>query len=170
MSDNVQVQRAGLAQIDDATRLFQGYLAFYEKSVDAADARRFIEDRLRNQDSVIYLASLGRSRHPASRDTSTSMYVDRRALGFVQLYPSFASLSLARSWILNDLFVDPSARGHGVGEALMEAARKLGAETSAAEIFLQTARSNATAQRLYQRLGYQRDDEFLVYTLSMPKP
>ena len=39
----------------------------------------------------------------------------------------------------------------------------------AAEIFLQTARDNVTAQRLYERLGYQRDDEFLVYTLGLPQ-
>lgn len=152
MSGNVQVLRAVPAQLDDATRLFQGYLRFYEKSVAAEDSRRFIEDRLRNQDSVIFLAS-----------------VDGEALGFMQLYPSFASLSMAPSWILNDLFVDPAARGHGIGEALMEAARALGASNGAAEIFLQTARSNSTAQRLYERLGYQRDDEFLVYTLSLPK-
>jgi ribosomal protein S18 acetylase RimI-like enzyme len=90
-------------------------------------------------------------------------------MGFVQLYPSFASLSLAPSWILNDLFVDPAARGRGVGEALMQAARELGIANGAAEIFLQTARDNVTAQRLYERLGYQRDDEFLVYTLGLPQ-
>lgn len=152
MTGAVQVRRATLAEIDAAARLFQGYLRFYEKTVEADAARRFIQDRLHKQDSVIFLA-----------------WLDAEALGFVQLYPCFASLSLAPSWVLNDLYVDPSARGHGVGEALMEAARQLGMDTGAAEIFLQTARSNATAQRLYQRLGYQRDDEFLVYTLSLPK-
>ena len=152
MNSETKVLRAGLAQLDDAARLFQGYLNFYEKSVAADDSRRFIEDRLRKQDSVIFLAS-----------------VYGKASGFMQLYPSFASLSMAPSWILNDLFVDPEARGHGIGEALMEAARGLGVGNGAAEIFLQTARTNVTAQRLYERLGYMRDDEFLVYTLSLPK-
>jgi len=151
MTTAVRVRRAGLAQLDDAARLFQGYLHFYEKAVEPAAARQFIEDRLRKQDSVIFLAS-----------------VDGQALGFMQLYPSFASLSLAPGWILNDLFVDPAGRGQGIGERLMGAARELAVDTGAAEIFLQTARDNAAAQRLYQRLGYQRDDEFLVYTLTLP--
>jgi predicted GNAT family acetyltransferase len=34
---------------------------------------------------------------------------------------------------------------------------------------LQTARTNATAQRLYEKLGWVRDDEFLVYTLDPKK-
>lgn len=152
MTGAVQVRRATLAELEDVVRLFHGYLRFYEKSVEAGAAHGFIDDRLRKQDSVVFLA-----------------WLDAQALGFVQLYPCFASLSLAPSWVLNDLYVDPSARGRGVGEALMAAARQLGADTGAAEIFLQTARSNVTAQRLYQRLGYQRDDEFLVYTLSLPK-
>jgi len=147
----LQVRRAELAQLEPAARLFQGYLRFYEKSTPEEASRGFIEDRLRKQDSVIFLAWLG-----------------DLAVGFVQLYPSFASLSLAPSWILNDLYVEPAARGHGVGEALMQAARELARGNGAAEILLQTARDNETAQRLYERLGYQRDDEFLVYTLGLP--
>ena len=153
MSGAVQVARATSADLDDAVRLFLGYLAFYEKDVAPGDARAFIEARLRKGDSVIFLAR-----------------VDGQARGFMQLYPAFASLSLAPNWILNDLFVEPSGRGHGVGTALMLAARELGLANGAAEIFLQTARTNATAQRLYEGLGYQRDDEFLVYTLSLPRP
>lgn len=151
MSAGPRVRRAGLSDLDEAARLFQGYLAFYEKNVPAASSRDFIEARLRNGDSRIFLAS-----------------VDGLPGGFMQLYPSFASLSLAPSWILNDLFVDPSARGRGVGEALMEAARSLAVNTGAVEIFLQTAKDNDTARRLYERLGYQRDDQFLVFTLGLP--
>ncbi len=152
MSGAVQVVRATPAQIDAATRLFLGYLAFYEKDVPADDARAFIGARLKQGDSVIFLAS-----------------VDGRELGFMQLYPAFASLSLAPNWILNDLYVAPEGRGHGIGTALMQAARDLGMANGAAEIFLQTARTNETAQSLYRGLGYQRDDEFLVYTLSLPR-
>lgn len=151
MTPSVTVQRAGPEHCLDADRLFRGYLAFYGKVVctDAADA--FIAERLRLQDSVILLAG-----------------VDGHARGFMQLYPSFASLSLAPSWILNDLYVEPAARGRGVARALMQAARELALANGAAEIVLQTARDNNAAQALYRQLGYRRDDQFLVYTLALP--
>jgi GNAT superfamily N-acetyltransferase len=145
----VSIRRAGPADLDAAARLFTGYLRFYEKATPEADARVFIGERLAKQDSVFYLAES-----------------QGEALGFTQLYPAFASLSLAPSWILNDLYVEPAARGRGVGEALMDAARTLALSNGAAELMLQTARTNATAQRLYEKLGWIRDDEFLVYTLA----
>lgn len=145
----IAVRRAGPEDLDATSGLFLGYLRFYGKSTLEDNARAFIADRLERGDSVIFLAEDGGD-----------------ALGFTQLYPSFASLSLAPSWILNDLFVDPQARGRGVGEALMDAARRLAIDNGAAELMLQTARDNATAQRLYEKLGWQRDDEFLVYTLD----
>jgi GNAT superfamily N-acetyltransferase len=151
MSAAVQVVRAGPDHVDAATRLFLGYLGFYEKAVSPEAAFAFIDARLRQGDSVIFLAE-----------------VDGQALGFMQLYPAYASLSLAPSWILNDLFVVPEGRGQGIGSALMHAARELGMANGAAEIFLQTARTNLGAQSLYETLGYQRDDEFLVYTLTLP--
>ena len=148
----VSVRRAGPSDLDAAARLFTGYLRFYEKATPESEARVFIGERLAKQDSVFYLAE-----------------ADGVALGFTQLYPAFASLSLAPSWILNDLYVEPSARGRGVGEALMDAARELALSNGAAELMLQTARTNATAQRLYEKLGWLRDDEFLVYTLAPKK-
>jgi ribosomal protein S18 acetylase RimI-like enzyme len=147
--DAAVVRRAGSADLDAAARLFTGYLRFYGRATAEADARSFVGQRLARQDSVFYLAE-----------------ADGGALGFTQLYPSFASLSLAPSWILNDLYVSPEARDRGIGEALMRAARALAVATGAAELMLQTARTNASAQRLYEKLGWQRDDEFLVYTLT----
>jgi GNAT superfamily N-acetyltransferase len=149
----VAVRRAGVSDLDAAARLFTGYLRFYEKATPEAEARNFISQRLKRRDSWIYLAS-----------------VEGSEVGFMQLYPTFASLSLAPSWILNDLFVEPEARGHGVGQALMVTARELAVVTGAAELMLQTARTNTTAQRLYEKLGWKRDDEFLVYTLNPKAP
>lgn len=148
----LQVQPADPARIDELCELFLAYLGFYEKTVAPEAAKRFLNDRLQNRQSVIFMATL-----------------DDEAVGFVQLYPSFASLSLAPSWILNDLYVRENARGQGVAQALMQAARELAEDTGAAEIFLQTARGNTAAQRLYQRLGYVRDDHYLVYTLNLPR-
>ncbi|MGH8109699.1 MAG: GNAT family N-acetyltransferase [Arenimonas sp.] len=149
----ISIHQASPSDLDTIEKLFSGYLAFYQRKHEAAAIRQFLGDRIANKQSIIYIANS-----------------DGKALGFTQLYPAFASLSLRPSWILNDLFVVPDARGMGVANALMAAARQLATETNACEIFLQTARSNHQAQALYEKLNYQRDDEFLVYTLSIPSP
>lgn len=150
MSDAV-LARATADDVDALLPLFAGYLRFYGKPVDEARIRDFLGARIGGQESVVFLA----------RDAAT-----HEALGFVQLYPAFASLSQARSWILNDLFVAEPARGRGVSKRLMEAARELAVQTQACELFLQTARDNVVAQSLYTSLGWVRDDHFLVYTLE----
>jgi GNAT superfamily N-acetyltransferase len=144
-----EVRRASLADLDAAARLFEGYQAFYQRAHPEGAVRAFLAQRLERGDSVVFLA-----------------WVDARAVGFAQLYPAFASLSLAPSWILNDLYVDPSARKGGIARALMEAVRQLAKATGAAEVFLQTAGDNAPARALYESLGYVRDDHYLVYSLD----
>ena len=148
-ADAPVIRRAGASDLDAATRLFEGYQAFYGREHPAGAARAFLAERFDKRDSVVLLA-----------------WRADAAVGFVQLYPSFASLSLAPSWILNDLFVEPSSRGRGVARALMEAVRQLARESGAAEVLLQTARDNAEARALYQSLGYRLDEHFLVYTLD----
>jgi GNAT superfamily N-acetyltransferase len=147
----IKIHQACLNDLDTLENLFSGYLEFYERKHDRAAIRQFLSDRISNKQSIVFIAT--------SADSP---------IGFTQLYPAFASLSLKPSWILNDLFVVPDARGMGIARALMTAARQLAVDTNACEIFLQTARSNHKAQALYEKLHYQRDDEFLVYTLDIP--
>jgi ribosomal protein S18 acetylase RimI-like enzyme len=147
----IKIHEARLEDLATLEKLFSGYLAFYERVHESAAIRDFLSERISNHQSVIFIAKSG-----------------THAVGFTQLYPTFASLSLRPSWILNDLFVLPEARGMGIANALMAAAKQLAVDTNACEIFLQTARSNHKAQALYEKLHYQRDDEFLVYTLSVP--
>src|SRR5882757_917548 len=100
------------ATIDDAVLvapLFNDYRIFYKQSPDIKAAKNFIEERLLKNEAVIFLA-----------------LDDDEAVGFTQLYPVFSSVSLKRAWILNDLFIDASARGKGIGALLLEAAKQLG--------------------------------------------
>ena len=150
---SLSIVRASSADLDALVPLFRGYLEFYHRRPEPGAVREFLDARLSTGQSVVFLA-----------------HVDGKAVGFTQLYPAFASLSLKPNWILNDLFVLPEARGHGAASALMAAARQLAVDTGACELFLQTARDNATAQRLYEKLGYVRDDDFFVYTLGVPVP
>ena len=88
-------------------------------------------------------------------------------IGFCQLYPSFSSTHTSRIAILNDLFVAAPARKHGVAKALMLAAEDLGRNLGMSTLELSTAIDNATAQSLYESLGWQRDVEFYTYSKAL---
>lgn len=150
----MQVRPATMPDLDLVAPLFDAYRQFYHLPPDLPLARSFIADRLQRGDSTIYLAE-----------------EQGVALGFVQLYPLFSSTAAVPGplWLLNDLYVIPDARGRRVGHALMQQARALGIESGARGLFLQTARDNATAQHLYESLGYHRDDHFLVYELDLTR-
>jgi ribosomal protein S18 acetylase RimI-like enzyme len=70
-----------------------------------------------------------------------------------------------RAWI-EDVVVDESARGHGVGEALNQAAIAEARQKGAVTIDLTSRPSREAANRLYQRIGFvQRDTN--VYRFSL---
>jgi len=59
--------------------------------------------------------------------------------------------------------VDPAARRGGVGRARLEAAHAVARSQGAVRVSLETAVDNATAQRLYEAVGYARDAAFYRY-------
>ena len=148
----MRIHPASSADLDDLTRLFAGYLLFYQEDKPSAAIRVFLAQRLSRGDSLLLLA----------RDSQGM------ALGFVQLYPLQASLALQPAWLLSDLYVDEGVRRRGVGEALMNAARAHAETTGACGLQLQTAKSNLAGQALYERLGYVRDELFHTYWLTLP--
>ena len=58
-----------------------------------------------------------------------------------------------KAWI-EDVVVDESARGHGVGEALNQAALESARARGAKHVSLTSRPSRASANRLYQRIGF----------------
>lgn len=143
-------RRATISDLPRLVPLFDAYRQFYRQPPDLLRAEAFLRERLLEGDSVIFLAD----------EAGTG-------LGFTQLYPTFSSVRTAPAWVLNDLYVTPAARGTGVAEALMQRARRHAEETGACYLELMTARDNLVAQRLYERLGWRRDDEYYHYELTV---
>ena len=65
---------------------------------------------------------------------------------------------------LEDLFVDPAARGAGVGRGMLDDLLSLGAEHGWASIYWHTRAGNARARTLYDR--YVAADDFVRYRLA----
>lgn len=138
---NPIVRRATLADLDRVGPLFDAYRQFYGQAPDPERAQAWLHERLARNEAVVLLAER-----------------DARAVGFTQLYPMFSSVRLARIWILNDLYVDASARRGGVARALLDAAAAFAREDGAARLMLETNRDNLAARALYRAAGWSEDD------------
>jgi ribosomal protein S18 acetylase RimI-like enzyme len=145
MNTQVSIERAELRHIAEVAPLFDAYRRFYGQ-VDDPRARSFLEERVARDESVVFVARQ-----------------QGAAIGFCQLYPCFASVSLTRMFVLYDLFVTPQARRCGAAVSLLQAAVDYAAGQGAGQLTLQTAVTNLPAQRLYEREGWVRDNDFYVY-------
>lgn len=140
------IQKATLNELHSLSELFDLYRVFYEQPSNIDSARTFLRDRLVNEESVVFMA-----------------VNENESLGFVQLYPTFSSVSMKRSWILNDLFVKESARKRGVGEKLLQAAITFGESTGAKGVSLETGNENVNAQRLYEKVGFVKESNYFYH-------
>lgn len=142
----ITIRQAVLTDLAELTQLFDLYRQFQGCASDVAAARAFLLDRFNHGESVIFIA-----------------HADGRPVGFTQLYPSFSSVSLARTFTLNDLFVHADARRMGVASKLLDAATDYAKLVGAIRVSLLAAITNETAQTLYAATGWKRDEQFYMY-------
>lgn len=146
----IKIRLATIKDLDSIVPLFDAYRQFYKQKSDLKLAKKFISERLKNKESIIFLA-----------------FLNKQPVGFVQLYPSFSSLAAQRTLILNDLFVIDEARKLGAGNALMNAAKKYAIKIKAKRLGLSTAKNNIKAKSLYESLGYRIEQSYDSYSLEL---
>jgi ribosomal protein S18 acetylase RimI-like enzyme len=146
----MKVFRARLSDLEGIVELFNSYRMFYHQVSDRSGARRYLEERLSQDESVIFVA-----------------IQNERYVGFTQLYPSFSSIAMERIWKLNDLYVSQEARNQGTGQMLLDAAKDHAEQTNAKSLILETDWDNVHAQALYEKNGYIKEDTVYHYTLPL---
>ncbi len=148
----MNIRKATIEDLDAIAVLFDQYRIFYQQPSDLPAAKQFLADRINNHESVIFVALL-----------------DDQIVGFTQLYPVFSSVGMKRCWVLNDLFVAEEARGSGVADILLKAAQEMGSQTDSRWLVLQTATNNYRAQKVYERNGWKKDEDFFSYNYYFSK-
>lgn len=151
--NSITTRQAVLADIDALATLFDEYRQFYGCTSDTKAAHAFPVDRFAHGESILFLA-----------------FQANEPIGFTQLYPNFSSISLGRTFILNDLFVHSSGRNKGVGTRFLHAATEYAKAIGAIRLSLSTATANITAQSLYQATGWQRDRNVSINFMPMSLP
>jgi len=149
-----EASRVVEADLPDLLQLVRGYCDFYEVApTDAAllaVSRALIADPDREGVQLIVRND------------------EEEAVGFATVYWSWDTLIAARTGIMHDLFVLPGARGTGVAELLIGACLDECRRHGAAKLGWQTARDNARAQAVYERVGATRD-EWVDYWLDVSR-
>jgi ribosomal protein S18 acetylase RimI-like enzyme len=157
---SVDVRPATDDDVDAVVDLFRQYLRFYDQEVPDAEARAYLTARRAAGESVLLVAVLRPDAYPAATD---DLPPAGTPVGFAQSYPTWSSVSLSRTWVLNDLFVSPAARGTGAGRALVQDTCRRAKEAGAVRVSLATAWDNVAAQGLYESEGFVRDQHFHHY-------
>ena len=142
-------RKAIISDLPQLAELFDQYRIFYHKESDVPAAENFLQERIENKDSEIFVAE--------ENGTLT---------GFVQLYPIFSSTRMQRYWLLNDLYVNENYRGKGYSKELIEKAKELCKASNACGILLETGKSNDIGNQLYPSSGFELYDSVNFYEWS----
>ena len=86
---------------------------------------------------------------------------DGKLLGLAHYLLHRSTIQLEPSCYLQDLYTDEAARGMGVGHALIEAVYRCAASMRCPRVYWHTHETNATAMRLYDKVGQKSG--FVVY-------
>jgi GNAT superfamily N-acetyltransferase len=145
------VSVVGEEDLDELLPLVRGYADFYD--VNPTD------DQLLSLSRELIADPVNEGMQFIARDGAG------HAIGFATVFWLWSTLSASRVGLMNDLFVAPEARGSGAAEALIERCRAACRERGAARLTWQTAKDNARAQAVYDRVGGVRE-EWLDYWLD----
>jgi len=149
--EELRIEPIAAEQMDALLPLIAAYQRFYEvERIDDERNRAFFSRFLAPSEDGILLGA----------------WRDGDLAGYACLYWTFTSLVPAEAVLMNDLYVDPTARGAGVGRALIKASAAVALERGARQLQWTTAPDNETAQRLYDTTGADRS-ESIEYELPL---
>lgn len=143
----MKIREASINDLERVSDLFNQYRMFYGKENDINGAKVFIKERIENEESIIFVIEC-----------------ENVIAGFVQIYPTFSSVSMKKAFILNDLFIDKDYRRNNLGEALISEVFKYAVSEDAKYVTLETSINNINAQKLYEKMKMSIDNSVFHYS------
>ncbi len=146
----IQISSPDATHKSDFLRLWQGYLDFYKSDLPEATTE-LTWTRLMSDGEPIYAR--------CAFDEAQQM------LGFVTYVLHRSTWAAHHYCYLEDLFVAPSARGMGVGRALIEDVCEQARIRNCERLYWATQVTNTEARVLYDKLAIKTD--FLQYRMPL---
>lgn len=125
--------------------LWHGYLKFYDQTLSDEQTELSWNRLLHSQEGLNALVAV----------------IEDDLVGLTHFYWTPSTWTEHKDLYLEDLFVAPTVRKRGVGEALIRRLSELAAAAGAKKIHWQTHVDNTVARKLYDRIANQ--SEFIVY-------
>ena len=138
MADNLTIRPIAPADRAGWDRLYAGYAAFYLVTQTDAMRHRVWSWLISGENEMNGLVA---------EDAGGNL------IGLAHFRPFARPLSASIGGFLDDLFVDPDARGSGAADALMEALKAEGVKRGWSIIRWITAEDNYRARKLYDRMA-----------------
>jgi ribosomal protein S18 acetylase RimI-like enzyme len=137
LAEGVEVRAAREDEVEEMLPLMRAYCRFYGAEPNDEGIRTMLATLITDpSQGAVFIARDG-----------------DRAVGVATLDWKWSSLKAARIGYLEDLFVDPEARGRGIADALIEVCARRCRELGMPAMQWQTAPDNVRAQQVYDRTG-----------------
>jgi GNAT superfamily N-acetyltransferase len=150
LADGVEIRPARPEEAEELLPLMRAYCDFYESSPPDEGLMEMMRTLIADpSQGALFIARDG-----------------TRAVGFAAVDWKWSSLKGARIGYLEDLFVDPDARGNGIADALIEICAERCRELGIPAMEWLTAPDNHRAQKVYDRTG-ATPETFIEYDLEL---
>lgn len=149
---SVSIRTATLEDLYTLSNLFNRYLLFQGQKHGFADCIIFMEKRLTQKDSQIFVVESS----------------DKKLVGFSQLYPNINSFTQKKVWHFSDIFVDDQYRRLGIAKQLMKVSEEFSLTDGSQGLVLKIEDDNHNARNLCEALGWKKE-VLTMYRLNHDK-
>lgn len=124
-------------------------------------------DAVRSADAPGAAGTLRSADTPEAADTPRATAAGT-PVGFALFFHNYSTFLARKGLYLEDLFVPPEHRGHGVGRALLTHLARIARERGCGRMEWSVLDWNESAIGFYRKIGAQAMDEWTVYRLTGP--
>lgn len=106
-----------------------------------------------------------------ARPAAEAMVAERagHVVGFSLFFTTFSTFLCRPGLYLEDVFVEPAHRGHGIGKALLAALARLALERACGRLEWRVLDWNEPSIRFYESLGAERLPEWQLVRMMPPQ-
>ena len=144
----IKIFKAEQWNLDILLPLFEEYRLSHGMAENPERTLTFLTNRIRFSESIFFLA----------------LDEDKKAVGFIQLYPRLSSLQLQRYWQLTDIFVRNISHKNDVYTALISKAKDFVSYTQSTRLVVEQDRQQ---HHLLEQEGFRLNPKKSVFELNL---